>query len=238
MRVFWRSLLFVLVGVSAALLSAARFCRLDPLTIRMPHAIRSVVATLAVHENSIGPNALNRAITIDPGNAAAWGRRCIAYVGKDAAERLNDCRRAVALRATGANYRAEATALEDTGDSCAAEAAYRTALSQRDIVHRAYVLRDQARAALACGDINGSLAALKSAEEFDQHNLLLSEAAAISGRDGLAADRGYMSVVYEQMHQPQKAREMCSEANPGFGSCTCQLTGAGLSCSQNAPPSN
>lgn len=236
MRVFWRSLLLFGVGSSVMLLGAARLCLLDPLTVRMPHAVRSAVATLAVHENGIGPNALNRALRLDPDNAAAWGRRCTAYVGKDAGERLDDCRRAVSLRATEANYRAEAAALEETGDPCAAEEAYGRALGDRDTFQRAYVMRDQARTALACGDMNTSLAALKSAEEVDERNASLSEEAANSGRDGLAADRGYMAVVYDQMHQPQKAQEMCSAANPGYGSCTCQLTGSGLSCAKSGPP--
>ena len=140
MREFWRIALLVTVSVVMMFAAAARVCKLDPLTMRMPHFIRAMVATLAVHENTIGPNALNRALTIDPDNTAAWSRRCTAYVGKDAAERLNDCQHAVSLRYSAANLRGEASAQEETGDFCAAEGTYREALN-RLVVQRPYVMR-------------------------------------------------------------------------------------------------
>ncbi len=220
MREIWRMTLLAAVSVTLMFAAAARICKLDPVTMRMPHFVRSMVATLAVHENTIGPNALNRALTIDPQNTAAWSRRCTAYVGKDAAERLNDCQHAVSLRDSAANLRGEASAQEETGDVCAAEGTYRAALKTLK-VQRPYVMRDQARAALACGDVGGSLAALREAESADT-----------ATPENLAVDHGYMAVVYDRMDQPEKARQMCSEANPGYGNCTCELTGSGLNCSQ------
>ena len=226
MRTISRNLLLTVLACTFVLLALARCRRLDRLTLSMPHPIRAVVATIAVHQSSIGPNALNRALTIDPDNTAAWSRRCTSYVGKDSAERLNDCRQAVALHATAANYRGQAAALEETGDACGAEASYREALSKPDVFsQRAYVMRDQARAALACGDPNGSLTALQSAEALDLRTGPLTS-------EGLAADRGYMAVVYSEMNNPEKAAQMCAAANPGYASCTCQLTGTGLVCSQ------
>jgi tetratricopeptide (TPR) repeat protein len=232
MRAIWIRLVLISACVCVVLLAEARFTALDGFTLKMPHPLRAIVATLTVHENGASAAALDRALTIDPDNTAAWGRRCSAYVGKDATERLYDCQRAVALRASAANLRGEASALEESGNFCAAEATYRAALTKADVVgQRAYVMRDQARTGLACGDVSGSLTALRSAEEIDTRNAAEAGQNA-SGRDGLAADRGYMAVVYDRMNQPQKAKELCAEANPAYASCTCELTGSGVSCAQ------
>jgi len=223
MRVIWRRILLGAAVVAVALGVEARFTALDGFTRRLPHPVRATVATLTVYENSANAASLDRALWLDPTNAAAWGRRCSAYVGKDAAERLEDCQRAVARRASAANLRGLGSALEESGNACAAEASYRAALTKADVIgQRPYVMRDQARAGLLCGDVSGSLTALRSAEEIDTRN----------GSDGLAADQGYMAVAYDRMNQPQKAKEMCAQANPAYASCTCELTGSGLSCSQ------
>jgi hypothetical protein len=51
-------------------------------------------------------------------------------------------------------------------------------------------------------------------------------------RESLASDRGYMSVVYDRLNQSEKAKQMCTEANPGSPGCSCELTGNALICSQ------
>ena len=227
MRRIWRNLSILIVGGGALLCAQARLCRFDSLTMQLPHPIRSLVATIAVHENGVGPNALDRALMIDPENAAAWGRRCDAYVGSNPQERLADCRKAVSLEDSAANLRAEGAAFEEAGDSCGAASTFRAALGKRDLrMQKTYVMRDEARTALACGDAQGSLVALRTAEEVDKHDQ----------SDGLSVDRGYMSVVYDKLNQPQKAKEMCTEANPGYGSCTCTMGSGGPSCTQDQAP--
>ena len=36
------------------------------------------------------------------------------------------------------------------------------------------------------------------------------------------------------MKQPERAHALCSQANPGYGSCTCDLTAAGVGCTAEA----
>ena len=227
MRGRGRKLTAIVVCVLVLFSVQARFPLLDAITLRLPHPVRSVVATLAVYENNQEPAALTRALRLDPDNAAAWGRRCTAYVGNNSAERLEDCRRAVALRASATNLRGEASALEEDGDFCAAERAYRDSLGETEFSgQRPYVMRDMALSALSCGHVQASLETLQAAEEMDSRN----------GSDGVAADRSYLSVVYEAMNDRGRARQMCSEANPGYGGCSCELTSTGVSCKPDVLP--
>ncbi len=211
-----------MLGGFVLLCAQARFAQLDDFTLSLPESVRSLVATIAVHEGDISPEALDRALGLDPDNPAAWSIRCASYVAVNPHERLADCAHAVNLRHSVANLRAYAAALEENGSPCAAQASLQEVLVRPDLPgQRTYVMRDQARAALACGDISSSLVALHSAEEIDQSN----------ESDGLAVDRGYMSVVYDRIHESDQAKEMCSKANPGYASCTCELSNRGLSCS-------
>ncbi len=222
MRVILRTISIVLLAGFVLLCAEARFAHLDGFTVALPGSVRALVATIAVQESDISPDSLDRALALDPDNSAAWSRRCTSYVATTPQEREADCVRAVNLRRSAANLRALAAALEDNGAPCAAQASLQEALGRPDLLgQRTDAMRDQARAALACGDISGSLVALRSAEEIDQSN----------ESDGLAADRGYMSVAYDRIHDPEKAKEMCSRANPGYASCTCELANTGLRCS-------
>ena len=222
MRVILRNGSIFLLAGFVLLGAQARFAQLDAFTLSLPLPVRSVVATIAVHESDISSDSLDRALALDPDNSAAWSRRCTSYIAVNPQERLADCARAVNLHPSTANLRAHAAALEENGLPCAAQASLQEALVRPDLLgQRSYVMRDQARAALACGDNSGSLVALHSAEEIDQSN----------ESDGLAMDRGYMSAVYDRLHEPVMAKEMCSQANPGYASCTCELSNTGLSCS-------
>ena len=148
MSELWRGLCIAILCAIALLSLAARFPALDTISLDLPHPLRSLVATLAVRESTPVAGSLDRALAIDPDNAAAWGRRCTAYMGNDPADRLADCQKAVALKADAANLRGEAAALEENGDPCAAERSYRAAREHGDLFgQRTYVMRDQARAA-------------------------------------------------------------------------------------------
>jgi tetratricopeptide (TPR) repeat protein len=239
MRVVLRNLVLVLLAFSALIVVEARFAVFDGLTVHEPGPMRSLVGRLALRESGSGNADLDRVLVLDPNNTLAWERRCTAFLGATQAEWVSDCRHALTLEASGANYRLMGSAQEQASQYCAAEASYRAAIAQPDMIgQRPVVLRDAARAALNCGDPAASLNLLHTAEQLDQasaSNALAPEDSQ-RARDGLASDRGYMAVVYQQTNQPDKARQMCFEANPGYGNCSCQLTGTGLICSPQASP--
>jgi len=234
MRVVQRSLLLVAFVFSLLIVVEARFPSLDSLTVHEPRPVRSLVGRLALREDGAADTGLDRVLRLDPNNARAWERRCTAFLGATQTEWVSDCQHALKLQTSGANYRLMGSAQEQAGQYCAAEASYRAAETQPDMAgQRPFLLRDAARAAMDCGDTNVSLALLHTAEQLDQHSADIAQAPEESqrARDGLSSDRGYMSVVYQQMNQPENAHRMCFEANPGYGDCSCQLTGSALVCS-------
>ncbi len=237
MRALWRGMLFLLVFSLALLALAARFPVFDPATADLPRPLRSTVATMAVYENvGVDPDPVARALALDPENAAAWSRRCTAFLGLDSTTRLEDCRHAVKLHASTADLRAYGSALEEQGEFCPAEDAYRRALDTTDAAgQRPLVLREESRAALTCGDMTGSLTALRAAEAIDLHEAGTQDTVAPAVRESLSSDRGYMSVVYRRLQQPDKANEECVAANPGLSACSCELTPGGLSCTPSGP---
>jgi hypothetical protein len=239
MQLVRRSFLLVAFVFSALIVMEARFPSLDSLTLHEPRPMRSLVGHLALREYGAGDTGLDRVLRLDPNNALAWERRCTAFLGATQAEWVSDCQHALKLQANGANYRLVGSAQEQANQYCAAEASYRTAEAQPDMAgQRPFLLRDAARAALDCGDASASLDMLRSAEQLDQRSADLAVAPDETqrARDGLSSDHGYMAVVYQQMNRPDKARHMCFEANPGYGDCSCQLTGTGLVCTPAASP--
>jgi hypothetical protein len=240
MRVFR---LFLLAGVAVfAFLTIveARFSALDPLTAHEPHPMRALVAGLAMRELGPADNDVDRILRLDMQNARAWERRCTAAIGPSPAASVFDCERAYELDSSAANLRAVGSAEESAGQVCDAEATYRQSYDKPDLsVRKPLVLRDEARAALECGHPQISLAALGQAEQLDlaestdtprDPTQVADPSAAV--RESLASDRGYLAVVYDRMHRPDKAKEMCTEANPGSPGCSCELAGSALICSQ------
>jgi hypothetical protein len=240
MRVFRQIVLFGLALFVVAVVAEARFPALDPITVQEPHPMRAVVAGLAMRELGPADNQVDRILSLDPKNARAWERRCSAAIGPSPATSVYDCRRAYELDASTANLRSVGSALESDGQSCEAEAIYRQAYEKPDLaVRKPLVLRDQARAALNCGHPEVSLRALEQAEQIDlaeatgvERDIMQVADPSAAVRESLASDRGYMAVVYERMNQPERAKQMCTESNPGSPGCSCELTGNALICSQ------
>ena len=237
MRVVRRLLLFLVVLPFTLMALAARFPAFDPVTLSLPHPVRAAVATLAVHESpGVEAAPVFRALALDPENAAAWNKRCTAFLGVDAGERLSDCRRAVELHPTTASLRALGSALEEQGDVCPAAAAYGRALETPDASgQRPLILREQARAALDCGDTAASLDALHRAETLDLREAGTADPLVPALRDALSSDHAYLSIVYRRLHQPDQANLECVAANPGYSSCTCERSAAGFSCTPGGP---
>ena len=241
MRLFRESLLAILFVFVILVITEARFPALDPLSVYEPHPMRAIVAGVAMHELGPADNDVDRILKLDPKNVRAWERRCTAAIGPSPDQSVFDCKRAYELDPSAANLRAVASAQESAGQVCEAEASFRQAFGKPDLaVRKPLVLRDEARAALACGHPEASLEALRQAEQLDlvdstdtprDPTQVADPSAAI--RESLAADRGYMAVVYERLDQSDKAKEFCTEANPGSPNCSCELTGNALICSQN-----
>jgi tetratricopeptide (TPR) repeat protein len=240
MRVFRQVLLFTLFVFVVLVLTEARFPALDPITLDEPHPMRAVVAGLAMRELGPADNQVDRILTIDPRNARAWERRCTAAIGPSPVTSVYDCKRAYEFDPSAANLRAVAAAQESAGQVCEAEAVYRQDYEMAGLaVRKPLLLRDEARAALSCGHPEAALEALRQAEQLDlaestdtprDPTQVADPSAAV--RESLASDRGYMAVVYDRMSQSEKAKEMCTEANPGSPGCSCELTGNALICSQ------
>ena len=240
MRVF-RQVLLVLFFVGFILIvTEARFPELDPITIHEPHPMRAAVAAVAMHELGPADNDVDRILRLDMKNARAWERRCTAAIGPSPASSVYDCERAYEFDRSAANLRAVASAQEAAGRVCEAENSFRQAYQKSDLsVRKPLVLRDEARAALACGHPAVALNSLREAEVLDladstdtprDPTQVADPSAAV--RESLASDRGYMSVVYERLNEADKAKQMCTEANPGSPGCSCELTGNALICSQ------
>jgi tetratricopeptide (TPR) repeat protein len=240
MRVLRQSFLVFLVVFAVLVAFEARFPALDPLTVKEPHPVRALVAGLAMRELGPADNQVDRILALDPSSARAWERRCTAAIGPSPATSVYDCQRAYEFDPSAANLRAVASAQESAGQACEAEATYREAYNKADLgVRKPLVLRDEARAALTCGHPGTALQALEQAEVYDlaestdtprDPTQVADPSAAV--RESLAADRGYMAVVYERMNQSDKAKQMCTAANPSSPGCSCELTGNALTCSQ------
>jgi tetratricopeptide (TPR) repeat protein len=240
MRVFRQSLFTVLAVLLGLIVTEARFPSLDPLTVHEPHPLRAIVADLAMRELGQADNDVDRILRLDQTNAPAWERRCAAATGPTPAQSVFDCKRAYELDSSAPNLRALGSAEESASQTCQAEASYRKAVEKSDLsLRKPLLLRDEARAALGCEHPERSLALLQQAEQIDLADAtdtprdptqVADPSAAV--RESLAADRGYMSVVYERLSQPERAKQMCTESNPGSPGCSCELTGNALICSQ------
>jgi tetratricopeptide (TPR) repeat protein len=240
MRVFRQSLFAFVFILFVLVLFEARFPSLDPVTLHEPHFLRAAVADLAMRELGPADNQVDRILILDFDNARAWERRCTAAIGPSPASSVYDCQRAYDVDPSAANLRAVASAQEAAGEVCKAEASFRQAQEKPDLnVRKPLLLRDEARAALACGHPEVALDDLKQAEVLDlaestdtprDPTQVADPSAAI--RESLASDRGYMSVVYDRLSQSEKAKQMCTEANPSSPGCSCELTGNALICSQ------
>lgn len=241
MRVLRPFLLLLSFAGFVLVVTEARFPALDPLTLHEPKPMRAVVAGLAMRELGPADNDVDRILRIDPSSAGAWERRCTAAIGPSPAASVFDCQRAYELDPSAANLRAVGSAQESAGQVCEAEATYRKSYAKPDLAMRKpLVLRDEARAALACGHPETALRSLEEAEQLDladstdtprDPTQVADPSAAV--RESLASDRGYMAVVYERMKQSDKAKQMCTEANPGSPNCSCELAGNALICSQS-----
>ena len=241
MRMVQQTLVALVVLLVVGVFTEARFPSMDGMTIHEPHPMRAVVAGIAMRELGPADNEVDRILLLDPENGRAWERRCTAAIGPSATQSVGDCKHAYALDTSLPNLRAVASAEEVDGQYCDAETTFRQALQREDPeVRRPAMLRDEARAALACGHPQSSLEALQQAEQIDLKSsgaerdaTQVADPSAVV-RESLASDRGYMAAVYERLEQPEKAKQLCTEANPGSPNCSCELTGNALTCSQTS----
>ena len=253
-RAWWGLVIVVLclpLAFSLWLLAAARMPALDASTARLPAVLRSSVAEAILHSAAHGPKALkpiDRALRLDPDSEDGWSRRCSLSEG---AEKLTACSRSLSLSPSMWNYDHVGDAESALGDFCAAERSYTTANRRyieathfandedvegdQDDATQAIFVRNMGVAALRCGHLPDSRAALEVAETLDiklaQPDLNDADGEA-EFKEDLAHDRESLSIVYDRQHEAAKSAEACGKAHPTWKTCHCDLTGTAIACAQ------
>jgi tetratricopeptide (TPR) repeat protein len=238
--VLWGLLGFVVclpLAFVLLIVAAAKYPAMDSITTKLPDGIQTTVADLILQKTAYGKDAakgIDRALRFDPENADAWTRRCHNNFDGTTPDPAT-CRKAIALQPTAWNFNGLGAAQEQAKDFCAAEDSYTNAI--REATNDAYYLRNMARAALRCGHTGASVAGFEVAEGLD------AKAAADPDDDGdtkadLLSDREYLAVAYDRTNQPAKAAAICTKAHTGWKTCHCDLTEAGVKCSDKPASSS
>jgi hypothetical protein len=232
--VLWAFLIFIVclpLAFVLYLVAAARYPSMDSFTAKLPSTVGSAVSQIALRKAGYGKDeakVVNRAIQLDPENPDAWSRLC--HLDDEAAGDEAACRKAIELRPTAWNFNGLGAAQERTGNFCAAEDSYTSAIQQTS--NSALFLRNMARAALRCGHSGASVAGLEVAEGLD--------AKAVADPDDddetkpdLLSDREYLAVAYDRTKQRDKAVVTCLKAHSDWKSCHCELTDKDVKCSED-----
>jgi tetratricopeptide (TPR) repeat protein len=232
--VLWGLFVFIVclpMAFVLLIIAAAKYPAMDAFTMKLPTDVRTAVADLTLRNAGYGKDSakgVDRAITLDPDNADAWGRRC--HLGDDGATGDQAaCRRAIALDPSSWNFNGLGSAQERAKDYCAAEDSYTSAI--RATTNDPYSLRNMARAALRCGHTGASVAGFEVAEGLDAKAASDPDPDdADVAKSDLLADRQYLAVVYDQTNQPAKAAAICAKAHPDWKNCHCELTETDVKC--------
>jgi hypothetical protein len=212
------------------LLLSARWTKMDALTARMPEGTRSLVVQ-AMLEHSSDAKGLQRATQLDAEAVKEWQRRPrFIATAIDSRRRQTPpdlqalYKRQIANRAAARALSKKAEDEVKAGQACAAEDLYTEAAS-KDMSAEVYSYTEGlGRAGLKCGDLPGARAGLEAA--------VLKETNFIKGTDedqltdvrrDLLKDREFLVVVYEKEHENALARQVCSDAHPGWKGCACSL---------------
>jgi hypothetical protein len=214
------------------LLLAARWTKMDALTVRMPEGMRSLVVQ-AMLGHSSDAKTLRRATLLDPEAMKAWQQQARAVLtlvdtqlpGQRTPPDLQALyKQQVANRAAARALSKKAEEQGKNGKECAAEDLYTEAAS-KDVSSEIYSYTEGlGRAGLKCGDLPGARAGLEAA--------ILKETNFIKGTDedqltdvrrDLLKDREFLVVVYAKEHESALGRQVCSDAHPGWKGCACAL---------------
>jgi hypothetical protein len=215
------------------LLLAVRLPKMDALTMRMPMSVRSTVAASVLTNvpwGKKGSQGIDRVIALDSENADAWSRRC-TNLWKDAgAAQLQACEKAVALQKTAPNLNNLGRAQEKMGDECAAEESFTQASSAASSGTDYTYVENMGRASLRCGKAYDARAGLETAINLESRNLRApdqDEDDIADYKEDQLADREYLIVTFDRMHDSANAQTTCSVAHPDWKGCACSLDAKG-----------
>jgi hypothetical protein len=221
------------------LLLAARWTKMDALTMRMPIGVRSTIAQIAMQSIQWGKGQrpeFERVNRIDPANADAWSGRCTSYFGES--ERSADvatCITAVKVDASAATYDGLGDAQQRAGDVCAAEESFTRAASVNSGTHDYEYTERMGRAALRCGHLPSARAGLEVAVQHEDYRLKQE------GKDDdeiddtktdMLKDREFLVVVYQKLHEDALAKKACAEAHSDWKGCACAVDAKTVTCEE------
>jgi tetratricopeptide (TPR) repeat protein len=212
------------------LLMAVRSPKLDAITMQMPDSVRSTVADAAMENVKAGKGwlpGIKRVIALDPHNVKAWDDLCDWESDNEGGEGgVKDCRTALSLHDSAPNWDNLGELQEDAGDDCAAADSYTKASSLGSSgTYYAYV-EHLGRASLRCGKNYDARAGLAAAIDLEDKSLKEDD----NDDDDIAdykadqlADREYLIVTLDRLHDTAGAKAVCSAAHPDWKSCVCKL---------------
>jgi hypothetical protein len=212
------------------LLLAARWTKMDALTLRMPMGMRQVVAQ-ALESNATwgkeGRIQQERVTRLDATNAGAWSGRCTGFFGetKRTAD-VQTCKVAVSLDGSAGNYNGLGDAQKRAGDACGAEESFTKAASEDSSSNDYTYTESMGRAGLRCGDMSGARAGLETALEKADRSLKAPDEDdddIADTKSDMLKDREFLVLVYQKEREPVLAAAACSLAHPDWKGCACSL---------------
>jgi hypothetical protein len=216
------------------LVFAARWQKMDAVTIRMPMSLRQMVGATVlqgVPGGRKGLTQLRRVTVLDPDNAKAWARQCAWSIDPEPPQvQLQLCAKAASLDRSADNLNSLGSAQERAGDPCAAAATY-TDAAQENMVEGEYVyVENMGRAALRCGDLYSAPAGLEAAISVQTKIVTdpnWDEDELDDVKSDLQTDREYLIVTLDRLHESKAAKEVCRAAHPDWSGCACKLDAKG-----------
>jgi hypothetical protein len=215
------------------LLLAAKWTKMDALTMHMPEGARSIVVKAMLAESSDAPT-LQRAGKLDADAVKEWQRRPHFRPGVQPAtppEVQAMYRQQIENRKYAQTLSKKAQEDEQAGHACDAEELYTQAAGKYQSPEFYQYTEGVGRAGLKCGDMPGARAGLEAAILIQTNFLKGTEEDQLTSvRQDRLRDREFLIVVYEKQHESALARKVCSDAHPGWKACTCKLASGDVVC--------
>jgi len=219
------------------LVAAARWSKMDAVTVHAPVMMRQAVASILLNKAGWGRDAfpiVGRVMRLDPDNADAWGRRCTVYSrGVVPQEDVDACVKAVSLTPTPQMYTALGRADERAGKECDAMEAFKQGAQGATRGYKR--VEFLGRAALKCGDLVEARPALETAVSVEDARMAGSHVQAAQIAQAKAdqmVDREYLIVAYDELKETKLKKQVCAAAHPGWKGCGCGMEGGEVSCKE------